>query len=170
MRLTLPLLPAILGKDMLARLVQVNVSAGGMPKLSVPGPIRVTRDGVEGDWQRNRKYHGGESRAICLYSQELYAWLRRRGIDLQNGALGENFTTSGIDLNALAPGDALRVGDCVIQITGVRVPCRSLDQWDSRLHKIIRGHSGWVASVLQEGCVRSGDEIELMRELSAASS
>ena len=56
-----------------ATLVQVNVSAeGGMPKLPVRAGARVTRDGVDGDWQRNRKYHGGPNRAVCIFSEELY--------------------------------------------------------------------------------------------------
>jgi len=55
-------------------LVQINVSGGGMPKIPVAG-AQVSRDGVAGDWQTNRKYHGGRDRAVCLFSQELYAWL-----------------------------------------------------------------------------------------------
>src|ERR1051325_11627720 len=86
-------------------LVQVNSSAGGMPKKPLVGAARVTRDGVQGDWQNNRRHHGGPDRAICLFSEELYAWLRDEyGIDLCNGSIGENFTTRGIDLDALAPG------------------------------------------------------------------
>src|SRR5688572_5720984 len=64
-----------------------------MPKLPVPR-AKVTAHGVDGDWQRNRKYHGGPNRAVCIYSEELYAWLCEKGIDLKNGSVGENFTTS----------------------------------------------------------------------------
>src|SRR5437764_14318590 len=104
-------------------LTQVNVSEGGMPKLPVRGAARVTRDGVEGDWQKNRKYHGGPNRAVCIFSEELYEWLRDKGIDLKNGSVGENFTTRGLDLNQLNKGDRLRVGHaCIVEITDVRVP------------------------------------------------
>ena len=48
-----------------ATLAQVNVSPGGMPKSAVL-VARVTFSGVEGDKQRNRKYHGGPDRAVCL--------------------------------------------------------------------------------------------------------
>src|SRR5436190_18820610 len=99
-----------------AKLVQVNVSKGGMPKLPVLS-AEVTKDGVAGDWQKNRKYHGGPDRAVCVFSQELYSWLRDKGIDLVNGSVGENFTTRGLDLHKLSVGDRLRVGDvCVIEI------------------------------------------------------
>jgi MOSC domain-containing protein YiiM len=144
--------------SMKGTLVQVNVSAGGMPKRTVER-ARVTRDGVEGDWQRNRKHHGGPHRAICLFSTELYDRLRGLGIDLQPGAVGENFTTTGIDLQRLKKGDRLRVGGCLIEITDVRVPCRNLKQWDADLPELIVGFSGWVAKVVGEGGVKAGDDV-----------
>jgi MOSC domain-containing protein YiiM len=143
-------------------LVQINVSNGGMPKISV-AEAKVSRDGVAGDWQRNRKYHGGPDRAVCLFSQELYTWLaEQHGIKLQPGSVGENFTTIGVDLQTLNKGDRLRIGQCVIEITEVRVPCKSLLQWNPQLPHVIKGHSGWVAKVIQEATVRPGDEIELL--------
>jgi MOSC domain-containing protein YiiM len=146
---------------MTGRLVQLNISPGGMPKLPVKSAF-VSRNGVEGDWQLNRKYHGGPDRAICLFSEELYARLREMGIDVYNGQVGENFTTTGIDLDKLKIGDRLRVGTCTIEITKVRTPCRSLHQWNQNLMQAMIGHSGWVAKVIEEGWVESGDEIEVM--------
>ena len=141
-------------------LLQVNVSGGGMPKFPVLF-ARVTATGVDGDRQRNKKYHGGPSRAVCLYSVELYDRLRSFGIDLQPGSVGENFTTTGIDLQQLAKGDRLKVGDeCVIEITDVRVPCSNLKKWDADLPEVIVGFSGWVAKVTQGGTVRPGDPVE----------
>ena len=146
---------------MTGTLVQLNLSPGGMPKLPVLF-ARVTANGVDGDKQRNRKYHGGPDRAICLYSTELYDRLRSLGIDLEPGAVGENFTTTGIDLQRLAKGDRLKVGDeCVIEITNIRVPCSNLKKWDTDLPELIVGYSGWVAKVVTDGTVRPGDRIEL---------
>jgi len=142
-------------------LVQLNVSKGGMPKLPILF-ARVSVEGVAGDWQKNRTYHGGPKRAVCLFSEELYGWLRaEHGIDLTNGAVGENFTTRGIDLMSLNQGDRLRVGECLIERTAVRAPCRNLNKWDGRLLSIIQGRSGWVAKVVEEGMVRPGDSIEV---------
>lgn len=152
---------AILSYDlcMPATLAQVNVSPGGMPKLPVLQAM-ATRAGVEGDWQKNRKYHGGPDRAVCLYSQELYAWLRGHDIDVQSGDLGENFTTAGLDLQSLSKGDRLRVGACIIEITDIRVPCSQLRKWSHRLPKMLVGRSGWMAKVIQEGLVRPGNLVE----------
>src|SRR3954451_648091 len=139
-------------------LVQLNVSGGGMPKLPVLQAM-VTAEGVAGDWQKNRKYHGGPDRAVCIFSVELYDRLRGLGIDLVPGAVGENFTTSGLDLQRLTKGSRLRVGGCTIEITDVRVPCRSLRQWDDDLPELIVGFSGWVAKVVEDGEVRAGDSV-----------
>ena len=142
-----------------ATLVQVSTSRGGMPKVALPDAA-VTVDGVGDDWQANRKYHGGRDRAVCLFSVELYDRLRGQyQIDLPPGSLGENFTTAGVDLDALAVGDVLAVGGCRVAVTAVRVPCRSLDRWDKRLMRAIKGHSGWVCRVLTEATVRPGDPV-----------
>lgn len=147
---------------MSAVLAQLNTSPGGIPKLPVLF-AHVTRDGLAGDWQCNRKYHGGPDRAICLYSEELYAELRSEGIDVINGAVGENFTTRGVNLQHLARGDQLRVGDnCVIELTNIRVPCRTLTKWNANLPRLIKGRSGWVAKVVSEGTVRPGDAVEVV--------
>jgi MOSC domain-containing protein YiiM len=155
---------------MTGTLIQVSTSKGGMPKIAVP-EARVTRDGVGDDWQLNRKYHGGCDRAVCLFSLELYDWLRaEHRIDLQPGCMGENFTTKGIDLQVIGPGDQLTVGECIIQITKVRVPCVSLNKWHPDLMRIIEGHSGWMARVNQSGVVKAGDSIELLAKTETAQS
>lgn len=129
------------------------------------GEVSVTRDGVAGDWQKNRKYHGGPDQAICLFSCEQYDCLRdEHGIDLKAGSVGENFTTRSIDMQSLVPGDRLRVGDCLIEITMVRTPCRNLNKCDPRLMGLMVGRSGWKAKVVEEGLVRPGDPIELLRK------
>ena len=144
-----------------ATLAQLNISPGGMPKRPIPA-ARVTVEGVEGDWQKSRKYHGGPNRAICLYSEELYDWLREQGVKVQSGDIGENFTTRGLDLQKLAKGDRLRVGGCVIELTDVRVPCNQLKKWDADLPELIVGRSGWVAKVIADGPVKPGDPIEIL--------
>ncbi|QOV90273.1 MOSC domain-containing protein [Humisphaera borealis] len=145
---------------------QLNISRGGIPKLPIPA-ARITAEGVEGDWQKNRKYHGGPDRALCIYSEELYAWLREEGIDVTNGAVGENLTTRGIDLQKLQPGSQLQIGGddgCTIEITKVRIPCSQLKKWRGDLPELIVGRSGWMAKVVREGTVQAGDPIRVIRE------
>jgi MOSC domain-containing protein YiiM len=150
---------------MKGRLVQLNVSPGGMPKLAVPEAM-VSEEGVAGDWQLNRKYHGGPKRAVCLYSVELLAGLSAEtGVELLPGQIGENFTTTGIDLQHLHTGQHLAVGDCVIELTDIRVPCRNLNRWAPNLMQLLKGRSGWLARVVTPAVVRAGDAITLRATL-----
>ena len=149
---------------MRAVVTQLNVSGGGMPKQPVL-QAHVTPGGVDGDRQRNLKYHGGPDRAVCIYSEELYAWLNEQGVRVTNGAVGENFTTRGLDLLKLKKGDRLLVGGdggCVVEITKVRVPCSQLKRWDVDLPELIVGRSGWMARVVTEGAVKPGDPIAVL--------
>ncbi len=146
---------------------QLSVSPGGVPKLPVASAL-VSTNGIEGDKQKNLKYHGGPDRAVCLFSIELYDAVREKGDDLFPGCLGENFTTEGLDLLTLKKGSRLTVGKggTQIEITDVRVPCKTIDRWGSAqslpLHKRIEGRSGWVAKVVSEGRVAAGDEIRVL--------
>jgi MOSC domain-containing protein YiiM len=60
---------------------------------------------------------------------ELHDELAARGFEVTAGAMGENVTTRGIDLLALARGTRLHLGDdAVVEITGLRNPCAQLDR------------------------------------------
>lgn len=145
---------------MTAKLLQVGTSNGGMPKLAML-QANVTFDGLVTDWQNNRKHHGGRDRAVCLYSRELYDWLATQNVNVFPGELGENFTTTGLDLLSLKIGDRLQVGGCLIELTSIRVPCSNLNRWHPELLNLFKGRSGWLARVVEEGIVRPGDAIEL---------
>ncbi|MBD2233422.1 MOSC domain-containing protein [Phormidium tenue] len=145
------------------RVVQISVSSGGVPKLPVPAG-EVTRDGLEGDRQRNLKFHGGPDRALCLWSLEVIELLRQEGHPIAPGSVGENFTLAGLDWASLAPGSQLCLGDQVwLEITDYAVPCRTIMRWfsDRRFSRISQKHhpgsSRLYARVLQGGLVRTGD-------------
>lgn len=146
---------------------QLNRSQGGVPKLPVPC-ARVTEDGLEGDRQANRKFHGGPERALCLFALEKIQELRAEGHPILPGTTGENITTRGLDWAALAPGVVLQIGTEVeIQITSYTVPCRNiansfLDGRFARIsEKLYPGDSRLYARVLQGGSICVGDPIRV---------
>src|SRR5579883_1831110 len=47
----------------------INRSNGGVPKKPV-SEVLITKLGLEGDHQQDRRYHGGPDRAVLLYSLE----------------------------------------------------------------------------------------------------
>ena len=153
--------------------MQVNTSRGGVPKRPV-SEARVFFDRVEGDDWNDKLRHGTTGQAVLLYSVEMIEEMNEEGFPIFPGALGENFTTTGIDFRTLRPGQQFRVGaEVEIRITKIRKPCNTIAVYgtgieqatydtavkagDSRSPKW--GKSGFYAEVLKEGTVRPGDPI-----------
>lgn len=67
-------------------------------------------------------------RQVHLIHGELHDELKAAGFDVAPGVMGENVTTRGLDLLGLATGTRLHLGaEAVVEITGLRNPCRQLD-------------------------------------------
>jgi MOSC domain-containing protein YiiM len=149
-----------------ARVVQINVNpAGGVPKYRVAG-ADVTIRGVSGDKQRDRRHHGGPTRAVSLYSYEHIQALQAEGHPIAPVSAGENLTIGGLDWPALQVGDRLRIGERVrVEITGYAAPCTNIIESFAggaitRISQKI--HPGWsrlYARVLAPGMVREGDAV-----------
>ena len=140
---------------MIGRIVQINVSAGGVPKRPVR-TARVTLGRLEGDGHRNRKLHGGPDRALCLFSLEQIEALQAEGHPVEPGALGENLTVAGLDVQSLPPGCLLEIGDVLLELMAPRKPCYVLDEIDPRLKDVIVGRCGYMAAVLHPGTLSPG--------------
>ena len=92
------------------RVVQVNVSPGGVPKLPVDRAW-VGELGLEGDAHHDFTSHGGPHRAVCLFSIEAIERLQAEGHPVEPGSVGENLTTTGIEWSLLPVGTMARIGD-----------------------------------------------------------
>ena len=127
------------------RVVSVNVSSGGVPKLPIDR-TRVSPAGVEGDRQRDLRYHGGPERAVSIYSFELIEALRKEGHPIRIGTTGENLTLGGLDWSLIVPGARLRVGESEIEVTAYAAPCRTIagSFAGRRMGRIAEAkHRGW---------------------------
>jgi MOSC domain-containing protein YiiM len=157
-----------------AHIFSLNRSQGGVPKL----PVReaaITVEGLEGDWQEDRKYHGGPMRALCLYSLEQILALQAEGHPIFPGSTGENVTIAGLDWASLTPGTRLLLGEVEIELTSYASPCATIqgsfkDRRYSRIsQKAHPGTSRLYARVLREGTVRVGDSVEVVTQPAYAS-
>jgi MOSC domain-containing protein YiiM/GNAT superfamily N-acetyltransferase len=149
------------------RVVQVNVSAGGVPKRPVPA-ARVTSAGVEGDRQREVTVHGGPHRAVSLLGIEAIERVAADGNPIAPGTTGENLTIAGFDVSLQPLGTRLFVGDeLVLEISGPANPCRTIRESfaGGRFGRLGAARhpadSRMYARVLVEGTVRPGDPIRL---------
>lgn len=149
----------------------------GIGKRPVAGPVRVFApgpkatglgSGVEGDDVCDRRHHGGDHQAVYAYAREdLDHWERELGRELPGGIFGENFTTSGVDVNAALIGERWRVGaDLVLEVASARIPCRTFQGalgeggWVRRFTQ--EGRPGAYLRVIEEGSVSPGDPVEIV--------
>jgi MOSC domain-containing protein YiiM len=160
------------------RIVQVNISPGGVPKHAIAAGM-ITPLGLEGDGHAHPNIHGGPLKAILLIAAEVVDDLTARGFPLFYGALGENLTTRGIDVRDLRIGDQLRAGGALLEITQPRGPCSTLDVYGESLQYEIYdkrvkqrdhtsprwGMSGFYASVIRPGPVQADDIIAVVAKL-----
>jgi len=149
------------------RLLQVNVSDGGVPKVPMPA-ARINIDGVEGDRQRADTVHGGPHRAVSILGIEAIQRVAAEGHPIAPGTTGENLTIKGFDVSTLAIGTRLAIGDeVIVEISKPTNPCRTIrhsftDRRFGRLSiQAYPADSRMYARVLHEGTVRPGDGIRL---------
>ncbi len=150
------------------RVLQVNVSPGGVPKLPVEkawvGPL-----GLDGDAHRHRFVHGGPHRAVALLGIEAIERVQADGHPIEPGSVGENLTTTGIELSRLPVGTRLAIGDqLVLELSAAAGPCDVIkgafrDGKSGRISILTHpSDSRMYARVLVEGEVRTGDGIAVL--------
>ncbi|MFD9457397.1 MOSC domain-containing protein [Streptomyces sp. NPDC059985] len=91
-------------------------------------------------------------RQVHLIHRELFDEVAGQGFDVGPGQLGENVTTEGIDLLELPTGTLLGLGEeAVVEVTGLRNPCRQIDDFRSGLLKQVVGRDGTGRLVRKAG-------------------
>ncbi|NED94739.1 MOSC domain-containing protein [Phytoactinopolyspora alkaliphila] len=108
-------------------------------------------------------------RQVHLIHAELFDEVAAAGHTVRPGDLGENITTTGIDLLGLPTGTLLHIGDeAVVEVTGLRNPCTQIDGFQAGLLKevvhrdgdgnVVR-KAGIMSVVVAGGEVRPGDQV-----------
>ena len=152
------------------RIFQLNVSNGGVPKLAVREAV-LTSQGLEGDRQRDLRYHGGPERAVCLYALERLLELQAEGHPVFPGSVGENLTVFGLEWSGLAPGARLALGDeAVVEVTSYTAPCKQIagsfrgGEFRRISQRVHPGDSRLYARVLRPGLLAVGHPVKLLSE------
>lgn len=138
----------------------------GICKQSVTGPLQLKKTGFEGDGVGDLKHHGGNDKAVCVYSIDHYPyWEDTLGIRLAIAAFGENLTVSNLDEDCICIGDILQIGTALVQVSQPRQPCSTLAARYGR-NDMVRlvvdsGYTGFYFRVLGEGVVEKGAELTI---------
>jgi MOSC domain-containing protein YiiM len=140
-------------------------------KRPADGKVKVTKYGLRGDVQADRKHHGGIDKALYAYGQaDADYWSEQLGRDLPPGWFGENLRIEGLDVNAARIGEVWRIGETVtVEVTMPRSPCQTFARWVGGSDE-----QGWVKrfsterrlgpylKVTKTGTIAAGDPVTIV--------
>jgi MOSC domain-containing protein YiiM len=95
-------------------------------------------------------------REILLASKE-----HLDAVGVEPGAIRENVTVDGADVQAWPVGQRVQVGEALLEITMVCDPCSRMDDLRSGLRSEIDGKRGMLAAVVEGGEIALGDSVAL---------
>jgi len=125
-----------------------------------PSHIKLDANGVEGD----KFYAKDNNRAILISSIESYRLSQENGIELKEGALGENIL---IDINPyhLLPGDKISIGNVELEITQNCTLCKGLSALNPKLPKLLKNDRGIFAKISdnKQYTIKVGDSVSLIK-------
>ena len=139
-----------------------------MHKHSVPGPVVVHMDRVEGNTFANPEFHGAIH--SVLYAFGMTSALEfSEAIGLSSyipGSTGETVTLDHLDEFTVSVGDKFRFGQVLAEATSPRIPCRKVNfrMQNERGQKAMQecGRSGIYFRILEAGQISITDRVELV--------
>ncbi|MBU0923661.1 MOSC domain-containing protein [bacterium] len=149
-----------------------NELVSGIKKYPV-SKAYLTKTGFKEDSQADLLHHGGENKALFLFSALTYEKINsffNNSFNMTNMAyFGENLILSNISEKDICIGDILKIGQSKVQITQPRQPCWKLsaNTNEKNMTKFIfnSGLTGWYAKVLEEGIICQNDDVILEKRV-----
>ena len=154
-------------------MVMSGIKKSSISHTGQPSPVDINILGVIGDEQADLSVHGGLEKAIYVYPLEHYpfwnALLSRElktPFDLQPGAMGENFSITGLLEADIFVGDTLQIGDLEFVVTKLREPCFKFNakmRYKGAAKAMLQsGYCGWYMRVITPGKLMAGSTINLL--------
>ena len=136
-------------------------------KHPISGPVAITRLGLAGDQQADKRHHGGPEMAVHLYPLAHDAWWRGQIGDHplldDPGAFGSNLAVERIDEDSVCIGERFRLGSALLEVSQPRKPCATIEQRFERTGMVAAivssGRCGWYMRVIEEGRAAAGDAL-----------
>ena len=121
--------------------------------------IQLKKDGgIEGD------AHGEDIiRQVSFLGNESVDKLRDKMPQLAAGDFAENILTEGVTWYELPIGTRFKVGDVLFEMTQIGKECHHGCEIKKLTGDCVMPREGVFAKVLQEGTVKKGDEIEVLK-------
>lgn len=144
----------------------------GIFKYPTDNSLFLSKNDVKNDTVIDRIHHGGINKAVYLFSADYYEYWKKIYPQLawDWGMFGENLTVAGLDEYEVRIGDIYKIGEALVQISQPREPCYKLGVRfnDQKIIKqfVEHNHPGTYAKILEEGHVKTGNEIILVQQSS----
>jgi MOSC domain-containing protein YiiM len=151
-------------------MVMSGIKKSSISHADQPSPVEIKTMGVIGDEQADPTVHGGIEKAIYVYPHEHYPFWNallsrelKKPMDLKPGAMGENFTITGLLEEKVFVGDTLRIGNLEFVVTKLREPCFKFNArmgYKGAAKAMLQsGHCGWYMRVITPGTLIAGSTI-----------
>ena len=145
-----------------ARIISINTSAHKGTRKS---PVADGHDTLVEQFGLASDAHAGHwHRQVSFLAAESIQTAQARGLDVNEGDFGENFTTQGINLLSLPLGTQLKIGnDVLVEISQIGKVCHTRCAIYHLAGDCIFPHEGIFGVVLQGGEVHTGDDIQVVK-------
>ena len=127
----------------------------GVPKEPVEEILLVEDKGIEGDG-----HYGYGHRQVSLLGDEDIQGMRKVLPSISYGAFAENVVTRNIPLHKVVLGDALTLGEALLEVTQIGKECHTKCVIYETAGSCIMPTKGIFCKVIRGGKVLPGDAVE----------
>jgi len=142
-----------------SKVIAINISEEkGVIKNPIERGFFKINHGLDGD-----AHAGNWHRQVSLLGIESIKKMKAVGINsLATGQFAENITTEGLTLYELPIGTKLKIGEVLFEVTQIGKECHKGCKIKDLVGECIMPKEGIFAKVLEEGYIKSGDNIEVV--------
>jgi MOSC domain-containing protein YiiM len=132
--------------------------------------INLDTFGLAGDYQADKKHHGGEDKAILIASSNHFDNFKKTyNKNMDKFSFGQNILIDNITEEDIYVGDIYNINDIQIQITQPRQPCWKIEAifYKDTSEYIISNHAtGWYAKVINGGTIDINNKMIITKRVS----
>ncbi|QOY52080.1 MOSC domain-containing protein [Candidatus Sulfurimonas baltica] len=137
--------------------LKLFISKSGTSQRFEKSDISLDMLGVVGD----KFYNKDAQRSVLIASIESYELIRKYGIEMPFGYLGENILLDYNPYN-LEIGTQFKIGEVILEISQNCTICNHLAVLDVKIPTLLKNDRGIFAQVVKAGEVKEGDEVYLV--------
>ena len=129
----------------------------GTEKNTVNKCTVIENHGIKGD-----AHAGNWHRQISLLSYEKIEDFKNRGVNVDDGAFGENLIIKGIDFSDIIVGSKVQIGEVLLEVTQLGKKCHNHCRIYEAVGDCIMPREGVFAIALVGGEILVGEKVSLL--------